>query len=217
MIYIPNLLTLARIALVPLLIVLLQDQKFLASLVVFIVAGITDGLDGYIAKRFNAQTQLGAILDPLADKALLVSSYVMLSMMQLIPFWLVVAVVFRDIVIVCGYLIFVLFFGAVETWPLMISKLNTFLQIIFIVLVLGMLAGASELSILVAPLSYAVLITSIASGCAYVYIGSVKAMRSSENTDGEAINQHEPLRSSSYAGEQDGISKKEDVSVTQTK
>ncbi|MFT5135880.1 MAG: cardiolipin synthase [Arenicella sp.] len=175
MIYIPNLLTLARIALVPWLIVLLQEQQFLMSLIVFVVAGITDGLDGYIAKHYNAQTQLGAILDPLADKALLVSSFVMLSMMQLIPFWLVVAVVFRDIVIVCGYLIFILFFGAVETQPLKISKLNTFLQIVFIIIVLGMLAGASELSILIPPLSYAVLITSIASGCAYVYIGAVKA------------------------------------------
>ena len=186
MIYIPNLLTLARIALVPWLIVLLQEQQFLASLIVFVVAGITDGLDGYIAKRYNAQTQLGAILDPLADKALLVSSYVMLSMMQLIPFWLVVAVVFRDVVIVCGYLIFILFFGAVETQPLKISKLNTFLQIVFIVMVLGMLAGASQLSVLIHPLSYAVLITSIASGCAYVYIGSMKATQSSQTQATEA-------------------------------
>lgn len=186
MIYIPNLLTLARIALVPWLIVLLQEQQFLASLIVFVVAGVTDGLDGYIAKHFNAQTQLGAILDPLADKALLVSSYVMLSMMQLIPFWLVVAVVFRDVVIVCGYLIFILFFGAVETQPLKISKLNTFLQIVFIVMVLGMLAGVSELSVLIHPLSYAVLVTSIASGCAYVYIGSVKATQTSQGQSTEA-------------------------------
>lgn len=180
MIYIPNLLTLARIALVPWLIVLLQEQQFLASLIVFVVAGITDGLDGYIAKHYNAQTKLGAILDPLADKALLVSSFVMLSMMQLIPFWLVVAVVFRDVVIVCGYLIFVLFFGAVEAQPLKISKLNTFLQILFIVMVLGMLAGGSELSVLIHPLSYAVLVTSIASGCAYVYIGAKKATHTSQ-------------------------------------
>ena len=185
MIYIPNLLTLARIALVPWLIVLLQEQQFLASLIVFVVAGITDGLDGYIAKKYNAQTQLGAILDPLADKALLVSSYVMLSMMELIPFWLVVAVVFRDVVIVCGSLIFILFFGAVEAQPLKISKLNTFLQIVFIVTVLGMLAGASELSVLIHPLSYAVLITSVASGCAYVYIGSVKATQTAQAQSSE--------------------------------
>ena len=124
MIYIPNLLTLARIGLVPWLLVLLQESEFGWSLALFVVAGITDGLDGYIAKRFNARSTLGAILDPVADKALLVSAYVMLSVMNLIPFWLMVAVVFRDVVIVGGYLIMVLFFGAVQMQPLKISKLN---------------------------------------------------------------------------------------------
>ncbi|MEM7359005.1 MAG: CDP-alcohol phosphatidyltransferase family protein [Pseudomonadota bacterium] len=175
MLYIPNLLTLARIGLVPWLVVLLQEQQFLASLVIFIVAGLTDALDGYIAKRYNAQTQLGAILDPLADKALLVSSYVMLSLMQLIPFWLVVVVVFRDIIIVCGYLIMTLSFGSVEMQPLRVSKLNTFLQISFIVVVLAVLAGAAQLSLIVPALSYAVFASSVASGGAYVYIWAIKA------------------------------------------
>ena len=174
MIYVPNLLTLARIGLVPLLLVLLQDKQYLLSLIVFITAGITDGLDGFIAKRFNARTQLGAILDPLADKALLVSSYVMLSIMQLIPFWLVVAVVFRDIIIVCGYLIMVLFFGSVKMQPLRISKINTVLQISFIIIVLAALAGIQELSVLIPAVSYAVFVSSVASGCAYVYIWAVK-------------------------------------------
>lgn len=184
MIYVPNLLTLARIGLVPLLLVLLQDKQFLLSLIVFITAGITDGLDGFIAKRFNARTQLGAILDPLADKALLVSSYVMLSIMQLIPFWLVVAVVFRDIIIVCGYLIMVLFFGSVKMQPLQISKINTVLQISFIIIVLAALAGVDELSILIPAVSYAVFVSSVVSGCAYVYIWAVKP---SQERNGDAL------------------------------
>ena len=185
MIYIPNLLTLARIGLVPLLLVLLQEQQFLLSLYIFIVAGITDALDGYIAKRFNAQTRLGAILDPLADKALLVSSYVMLSIMGLIPYWLMVVVVFRDVVLVSGYLIMVLSFGSVEMQPLRISKLNTVLQIAFIILALSVLAGAASLEVLLPAMGYAVLVSSIASGGAYVYIWSIVATQTTNEPPSE--------------------------------
>jgi cardiolipin synthase len=178
MIYLPNLLTLARIAMVPFLIVLLQDGEYLMSLIVFLVAGITDGLDGYIAKRYDAESELGAILDPLADKALLVSSYIMLSILELIPFWLMVVVVFRDVIIVCGYLIMVLFFGSVEMHPLKISKLNTVLQIVLIVIVLAAAAGASSLLGVLGVLSYAVLVSSVLSGAAYVYIWSIPATKS---------------------------------------
>jgi cardiolipin synthase len=174
MIYIPNLLTLARIGLVPWLLVLLQESEFGWSLALFVVAGVTDGLDGYIAKRFNARSTLGAILDPVADKALLVSAYVMLSVMNLIPFWLMVAVVFRDVVIVGGYLIMVLFFGAVQMQPLKISKLNTFFQISYIGLVLCALAWQLQLGELIRWVGYLVLATSVVSGLAYVYIWSVK-------------------------------------------
>ena len=179
--YIPNLLSLARIGLVPFVIVLLQDQQFLAALLVFLIAGVTDGLDGWIAKRFDARTELGAILDPLADKALLVSSYVMLSIMELIPFWLMVAVVFRDVIIVTGYLIMVIFYGSVEMQPLRLSKINTFLQIGFILVVLTALAWSLQISLVIQVLSYAVLLTSIASGIAYSYIWSMKAMQSSDD------------------------------------
>jgi len=175
MIYVPNLLTLARIALVPWLVVLLQEGKFGLSLAVFIVAGLSDALDGFIAKRFNAQTQLGALLDPLADKGLLVSAYVMLSVMEVIPFWLTVAVVFRDIVIVGGYLVMVLFFGSVAMQPLKISKLNTVTQISYIVVMLASLAFAIDLGSSFHWLNYAVLTTSVLSGGAYVYIWSIKA------------------------------------------
>jgi len=154
------------------------------------LAGITDGLDGYIARRFDAKTKLGALLDPIADKCLLVASYVMLGFLSLIPFWLMIVVVFRDIVIVSGYLLLVIFFGKIDIRPLLISRVNTVLQIFYILLVLMTLArffeiGAFEIGafkiepfeidLLLSILSYIVLITSVTSGVAYVVIGSIKA------------------------------------------
>lgn len=180
MIYIPNLLTLARIGLVPWLVVLLQNNQFGWSLVVFVIAGVSDGLDGYIAKRFNASTYLGSILDPIADKVLLVTSYIMLSVLEIVPFWLMVVVVFRDIVIIGGNLLMILFFSSMEMKPLMISKINTVMQIFYIVLVLASLSFAWEYSGFVGFIGIVVAITSILSGLAYVYIGSVKATRMTE-------------------------------------
>jgi len=180
MFYIPNLLTLLRIGLVPWIVVLLQQQEFGMALAVFAIAGLTDGLDGYIAKRFQAHTKLGAILDPLADKSLLVSTYIMLAVMELIPFWLVVTVVFRDLIIVGGYLLMLLFFEEVKMAPLKISKVNTFLQITYIVLVLASLAWSFDLSLFLPVLNYSVLVTSVLSGISYVIIGSMQA------TDGNA-------------------------------
>ena len=169
-----------RIGMVPWLVVLLQNQQFALSLIVFVVAGLTDALDGFIAKRFNAQTYLGSLLDPLADKGLLVSSYIMLSVLELIPFWLMVAVVFRDVIIVGGYLLMVLFFGSVKMQPLAVSKVNTFTQIAYIVFVLLALAMSSDFSSIQPILSYTVLATSVVSGLAYVYIWSVKATNSDQ-------------------------------------
>jgi cardiolipin synthase len=178
MIYLPNLLTLGRIALVPFLIVLLQEEQFLWSLMVFLVAGISDALDGFLAKRFDARTQLGAILDPLADKALILSAYITLSVLLLVPFWLVVVVVFRDVIIIAGYLVMTLFFGSIEMKPLGVSKLNTLMQIIYVLVTLGVLAGAASLAAARPVLAVIVLVTSVASGAAYVYIWSIKATKS---------------------------------------
>jgi len=179
LLYIPNILTIARIGLVPWLLVLLQSQQYSLSLVVFVVAGVTDALDGFIAKRYNAQTKLGALLDPLADKALLVSAYVMLSIMELVPFWLMVVVVFRDVVIVGGYLIMSLSFDSIEMRPLLISKANTLIQIAFIVLVLLTLSTGFGQSVLMTAMAYLVLLTSIISGSAYVYIWAIRATNDS--------------------------------------
>ncbi|MCK7497381.1 MAG: CDP-alcohol phosphatidyltransferase family protein [Comamonadaceae bacterium] len=96
----------SRVALVPVLILLLKDHDYLAALVVFAVAGASDALDGYLAKRLDVRSHLGAVLDPAADKLLLVSAYVMLTWLEHIPFWLLLAVAFRDVLIVGGYLLY---------------------------------------------------------------------------------------------------------------
>ena len=104
---IPNLLTLARISACPILVLLLHNHNYDLALYLFIAAGITDGLDGYIAKQFNCVSNLGMVLDPMADKLLIGSTYIMLAILGDIPFWLLVVVMFRDLVIVVGYLIIV--------------------------------------------------------------------------------------------------------------
>ncbi len=173
--YLPNLLSLARLAMVPWLVILLNQQQFGWSLAVFVVAGISDALDGIIAKRFDAQTALGAILDPLADKVLLVSSYIMLSVGGYLPFWLMVVVVFRDAVIVGGYVLMMLFFGSVKMRPLIISKANTCSQITYVVILLATLSWSLDMDMLLTVTSLIVLFTSVVSGSIYVYIWSVKA------------------------------------------
>ena len=101
---IPNIISVLRIVLVVPIIVLMLEQQFAAALLLFFVAGLSDGLDGYLAKRNNWGSRLGSILDPLADKLLLISSYVALGWLGLIPVWLVAVVLIRDIVIVSGAL-----------------------------------------------------------------------------------------------------------------
>lgn len=134
---IPNLLTLARILLTPLLVWLLLDNRLGQALVVFFVAGITDGLDGLIARLFHQKTRLGAYLDPLADKLLLVSSFILLSHLQLVPTWLAVVAVSRDAIIVLGILTLMFHQVRVEINPSLLSKMTTLVQILTVLLTLA--------------------------------------------------------------------------------
>ncbi|WP_298185683.1 CDP-alcohol phosphatidyltransferase family protein [Acidiferrobacter sp.] len=167
--YLPNMITLMRVAFVPLLILVLKDHHYLKALAVFLVAGISDGLDGYIAKRFGFVSQLGAILDPLADKILLVSAYIMLALLALVPFWLVLVVTFRDVVIVGGYLVYTSLYGPVSMRPSRVSKFNTFTQILLVVFVLTERAFAFPAAHIQAALVFMVLVTTIASGGHYLW------------------------------------------------
>ena len=126
---IPNLLTILRVLLTPVLVIFLLQDRLIAALVVFIVAGITDGLDGLIARLYRQKSRLGAFLDPLADKLLLATTYVLLAVKSLVPSWLTVIVLSRDVLILLG--IFVLFMQDLpfEIRPTIASKLTTCSQI----------------------------------------------------------------------------------------
>jgi len=178
MIYLPNFITLLRIVSVPFIVILLFNNNYAMTLLLFVFAGLSDALDGYIAKRFQCVTKLGTMLDPIADKCLLVASFVMLTHQEYLPFWLTVIVVFRDLVIIGGVIFVSLLIGRIELKPLVISKINTAMQLFLIFVVLMNLAhphlmpniGESFLYILVAG-------TSISSGLAYIWQGSILAMR----------------------------------------
>jgi cardiolipin synthase len=134
----PNLITIARILLVPLTVWLIISQAYGVAFLTIVVAGVSDAVDGYIARRFNLRTELGSYLDPIADKVLLVSVYVTLGFMRLLPDWLVILVVSRDMLIVGAFLLSWLMDRPFKIKPLLVSKVNTAAQIALAVAVLGM-------------------------------------------------------------------------------
>ena len=136
---IPNLITLGRILLVPIVVWAISSGAMWIAFVLFLAAGVSDGIDGFLAKRFGMTTVLGSYLDPLADKALLVSIYVTLGVSGLLPRWLVILVVSRDVMIVGGVMLSWLVGSPVKMKPLIVSKLNTLAQIVLASVVLGSL------------------------------------------------------------------------------
>jgi cardiolipin synthase len=134
---IPNLITIARLVIVPLVIVMIAQGRWAAAFALFVVAGISDAVDGFIARRFDMKSEFGAYIDALADKALLVSMYVSLSIFGILPGWLAIVVVSRDLMIVSAIIVSWLMQRPVAIKPLVVSKLNTAAQIAFAALVLG--------------------------------------------------------------------------------
>ena len=165
---IPNLITLARIFAVPVLVWLIIHGEYAAAFWVFVLAGISDALDGFIAKKYGFVTKLGTYLDPVADKALLVSAYITLGQAEHIQAWLVILVVFRDVLIIGGTVLFHTLDRPVEMRPFIISKLNTFMQIFLIVVLLGNLGGGFPDFGALPMLAYLVGFTTVCSGLAYM-------------------------------------------------
>jgi len=137
---IPNVITLGRILLVPIVVWAIASSQMEVAFAVFVIAGVSDAVDGFLAKRFNMASELGAMLDPLADKALLVSIYMALGIWGAIPRWIVILVVSRDIMIVSAVIVSWLFGKPVPMKPLMVSKINTVAQVALAALVLASLA-----------------------------------------------------------------------------
>jgi cardiolipin synthase len=147
----------------------------LPAFILFLVAGVSDGVDGFIAKRFNQETELGAYLDPLADKALLVSIYVALGVLEYLPSWLVILVVSRDVLIIGAVMLSWIMGRPVEMAPVMTSKVNTTAQILLVVFVLADLAFDLQLNGLHDIGVWAVAIFTVSSGAIYL-MGWLKEM-----------------------------------------
>jgi cardiolipin synthase len=179
----PNAITIARILSVPVLIWLIVAGEYLLAFWLFVLAGVSDGVDGYIAKHFNQRTELGAYLDPIADKLMLVSIFVALGLLRVLPPWLVILVVTRDIMIVGGVVLATLLEQPVKMKPLLLSKLNTAAQIILAGLVLAVLGFDLPSRELVLVGSVIVAALTIASGTQYVTTW-IKSMASSSPRQG---------------------------------
>jgi cardiolipin synthase len=166
---IPNSLTLGRIVLVPLIVWLIITHEMTAAFLLFLLAGFSDAADGFLAKRFGWRSELGAYLDPIADKALLVSIYVTLGLAGHLPAWLVIAVVSRDILIVGAVVLSWMLSRPLSMQPLMISKANTLSQIVLAGLVLMELGVGLGLHQVVSVLIWVTGALTILSAAAYFW------------------------------------------------
>ena len=165
--FIPNLITAARFVAVPLLVWLLLDGQFYNALLLFILMGLSDALDGYLAKSFGWKTTLGAYMDPAADKAMLICAYISLGALNLLPHWLVFIVILRDVAILSGALSYNWSTRRLEIQPTLISKLNTFVQIILVFAVLYSQLNALPVLLIQILIGLTVL-TTVASGVDYL-------------------------------------------------
>ena len=175
--FLPNAICILRILLVAPLVLAILDGRYTAALVLIVIAGLSDGLDGFIAKRFDWRTRLGGLLDPAADKLLLVSTFVALAYVGAMPRGVVAIVVGRDIVIVAGAICYQLFIAQLQAEPALISKLNTACQLAFGVFTLTFAAYGWPASSALLPFGAAVVFTSLVSGLNYVLRWGTRAWR----------------------------------------
>ncbi|HEY6839271.1 MAG TPA: CDP-diacylglycerol--glycerol-3-phosphate 3-phosphatidyltransferase [Geobacteraceae bacterium] len=167
---VPNLLTVIRILLVPLILLLLTRREFGVALWLVLGAGLTDFLDGYIARRFGLMTRLGGVLDPLADKLLVDSSFMALAALRLVPWWLAIAIVGRDLVILTGAGAWYRRMGSIEMEPTLLSKANTCAQVVLLYLVIADTAGIVRLSPTLPFLFIVSFVLTFVSGLHYVVV-----------------------------------------------
>jgi cardiolipin synthase len=168
---VPNLITILRIILVPIFVIYMINNRPLASLIIFIIASITDALDGFIAKVFHQKSNLGAYLDPLADKILLMSAYITLAILKMIPSWLTVLTISRDVIILLGVLILYLNRYPVKINPSLLSKATTCIQVATILVVLS--RGYLNIEFLRIYAFWLAAIFTVASGLQYIRTGMV--------------------------------------------
>jgi cardiolipin synthase len=167
---IPNIITVARLILVPVIVLMIVQERWMAAFGLFVAAGVSDGVDGYIARRFHMESRFGAYADPVADKLLLVSIYLSLALSGAIPVWLTGLVVARDVLIVAAVLVSWALSRPVEIKPLMVSKLNTAAQIAFAAFALAINAFGVELGGFETLAALVVAALTVASATAYLLV-----------------------------------------------
>ncbi|MDH5573632.1 MAG: CDP-alcohol phosphatidyltransferase family protein [Gammaproteobacteria bacterium] len=168
--YIPNLISSLRILLVIPLAYFLLQQNYNIAFFIFVIAGVSDALDGYLARRYNWFTSLGVVLDPIGDKLLMLASYLILGVQEYIPMWLVYAVILRDVIIVLGSLFYRLLIGELEIEPILSSKINTLLQISLIIIVLFTLAIYPIKPAFIIAFMAVVFLSTLVSGGCYIFL-----------------------------------------------
>jgi len=176
--HLPNFICLVRIALIWPTIDALYSGDYWTALILVAVCAISDGVDGWLAKRFNWTSQLGKILDPLADKMLLVALFLTATWINLLPWWLTAAVVARDVLIGSGALVYRFWFGPLQGRPTLLSKVNTGMQLA--VALAAILGAATRLQAgeMVTALAFVTLFTTIVSGADYVFVFTRRALAS---------------------------------------
>ena len=173
--WIPNAISVLRIALITPILWLILNDGFGLAVVLFCLAGFSDGVDGYLAKRFDWRTRIGALLDPIADKLLVAGMFVTLAYMQHIPVWLASVVILRDVVIVAGATAYNFLVGPVQGEPTRISKLNTALELLFLLFVMSRAGFGWPDEITNTILGASILVTVVISGVDYVWSWSRRA------------------------------------------
>ena len=178
--HLPNALCVLRMLLAIPVAWMLAHDEYGATLALFGFAAITDALDGFLAKRFHWTSELGKALDPLADKILLVTAFVALTALRHVPLWLAAPVVLRDLIITFGAITYRFLFGPLtDARPTIISKINTLMQIAYVLSVVAALALDRTWSVWIVVLTTLVIVTTIASGIDYVATYTQLAIRKS--------------------------------------
>jgi cardiolipin synthase len=173
--FLPNAICIVRILLVVPLVLAVVDGRYVEALILLVIAGFSDGLDGYLAKTFDWRTRLGGLLDPAADKLLLVGAFLALTYVGLIPIGLTIVVIARDVVIVSGAICYQLLIAPVEGEPAAVSKLNTACQLAMLFFTLTVAAFGWPPPISLVVLGAAVVFTSVVSGLTYVLRWTARA------------------------------------------
>ena len=167
----PNLITFGRLCAVPLAFWLVLERRLDLAFFLFVLAGLSDAVDGWLARRYGGNA-IGALMDPVADKALLVTMYVTLAVVRELPDWLAILVVFRDLLIVGGVIVLGLLGQPVSIRPLYVSKINTALQIVLIAATLFLAGFAVMAPLLITILIWTVAASTLVSGAAYVWVAA---------------------------------------------